>query len=105
MIILDIIKEAYKIANNRDIEKKNTRNWFNVALAYNKIHTYSSHIHGKWMCPMCHTIHECDDYSAFTGLQYPKCCDYPAGHRLDSEYATDVNNIKPLKKPTERYKP
>lgn len=103
MFIADFIKEAYKLAKEKQDQKRISKEWFDTALAYNKIHTYTSKIESKWMCPMCHKIHDSHRFSPFTGLQFPACCEYPEGPRLDKEYATDINP-KPLIKPTERYK-
>lgn len=36
-----------------------------------------------WMCPDCNQIQHPTECSALTGLQYPMCCNTPAGHRLD----------------------
>lgn len=35
-----------------------------------------------WMCPLCNKIHHPKSNSVFSGLQYPRCCDYPEGERL-----------------------
>lgn len=104
MLIIDILKEAITIAKEKRKQYNNSKEWFNTALAYNRIHTYSSISDAKWMCPMCHTIHVSYENSVFTGLQFPKCCEYPAGPRLDKEYATNISKIRHLNKPTERYK-
>lgn len=105
MLLIDILKEAIVIAKEKRKQYNISKEWFNIALAYNRIHTYSSSMpEAKWMCPMCHTIHESYEHSLFTGLQFPKCCVYQAGPRLDKEYATDISNIKRLNKPTERHK-
>jgi len=35
-----------------------------------------------WMCPTCNHIYHPVSDSVFSGLQYPACCEYPAGDRL-----------------------
>ena len=102
-MIIDLLKEAYTVVKERRKQKKISKMWFDAALAYNTLHTYSSRTDGEWMCPMCHTIHPAGNFSPFTGIQYPKCCDYPEGHRIDKDYATDIN-FNMFDKPTERYK-
>jgi len=105
IIFIDVLYEAYKLAKEKNRQHQISKDWFNVALEYNKIHTYSSRDKSKWMCPMCHKIHDSYEFSPFTGLQFPACCEYPKGNRLDKEYATSISNIKYIEKPTKRYKP
>jgi len=71
IIFIDTIIEAYKLAKEKNNQHQISKNWFNAALEYNKIHTYSSRVGAKWMCPMCHKIHDSDRFSPFTGLQFP----------------------------------
>jgi rubrerythrin len=59
------------------------------ALKFNKKHTFTNQFTtGKWMCPDCGTVHESNNWSCFTGSQYPKCCKYPDGDRCHGIYAT-----------------
>ncbi len=37
----------------------------------------------RWMCPTCNQIHAPYEFSAFSGLYYPSCCEYPKGPRDD----------------------
>lgn len=37
----------------------------------------------RWMCPTCNAIHAPLSCSVWSGLQYPKCCGFWEGHRLD----------------------
>jgi hypothetical protein len=41
-----------------------------------------------WMCPECNEIHRPVSCSAFSGLQFPKCCSFHEGHRLGDQFAT-----------------
>lgn len=63
---------------------------FNAALAFNKIHTYTWQSKGQWMCPTCNRVHLLCGTSPFSGLQFPECCEFPQGHRLDRAFATGV---------------
>lgn len=37
----------------------------------------------RWMCPSCNKIHAPLSCSVWSGLQYPSCCNFPEGHRLN----------------------
>jgi len=41
-----------------------------------------------WMCPTCNKIHLASSCSAFSGLQYPHCCEYRSHHRLYNDIRT-----------------
>lgn len=60
-----------------------------TALAFNRDSAYSWS-HPRWMCPSCNAIHNSTGTSAWSGLQYPACCDFPAGGRLEKRFATGV---------------
>lgn len=43
----------------------------------------------RWMCPSCNTVHPfTGEITVFTGLQFPSCCGFPAGHRQFKCHAT-----------------
>jgi hypothetical protein len=65
------------------------RAYFRRALAFNRRYTYRTR-NPQWMCPTCHGIHNPYATSAFSGLQYPECCGFEAGHRLDRRHATGL---------------
>lgn len=60
-----------------------------IAQAFNDLYTYrelfdpSKRLLGyRWMCPECNKIHEPQECSVFSGLQYPACCGTGYGNRL-----------------------
>ena len=88
--IIERIATSWKAARSR-IAKRVA---FNRALAHNKRHTYACDdlrvVGGTWMCPTCGTVHECVSHNAFTGLQFPACCEFAEGHRLHLRHATGM---------------
>jgi hypothetical protein len=72
----------------RDWLEKRRR--FHHALVFNRVCTHRR-IAPCWMCPTCHSIHDAIATNKFTGLQYPACCTFAAGHRLDKEHATGIS--------------
>lgn len=46
---------------------------------------FTSMAGNAWMCPKCNKVHLASSCSAFSGLQYPECCDHREGHRLDED--------------------
>lgn len=60
-----------------------------AAQRYNRTHTYRSS-DARWMCPTCNAIHTSTGTSPFSGLQFPACCEFSAGHRLFQVHGTEV---------------
>lgn len=88
---LECLRAAVELARKRIAERKQRRDRYAVAEAFNRLWCYRPYpSRTRWMCPLCNTAHDrLDEVSAFTGLQYPKCCDFDDGHRLYHElYAT-----------------
>ena len=101
-MILDIFKEAYAIAKKKNDARILRNEKKKVAKVFNDVYTYrhqyrktddrieqGSAMYGlmpkagyAWMCPDCNKIHEVEECSSFSGLQYPACCNTRAGHRL-----------------------
>jgi hypothetical protein len=65
---------------------------FRAALAFNRHHTYAgaTNVGGMWQCPDCGRRHHCISWSAFTGRNFPDCCGFKQGHRLDRRHATGL---------------
>lgn len=88
--IIERIATSWKAARSR-IAKRVA---FNRALVHNKRHTYACDdlrvVGGTWMCPTCGTVHECVSHNAFTGRQFPACCEFDEGHRLHRRHATGL---------------
>lgn len=91
--VLEVYKK--KKFERIDLEERKT-----IADSFNNRYTYrleyvkgmpelsGTHMHFPprggfaWMCPSCNKIHRPYENSVFSGLQYPACCKYFAGHRL-----------------------
>lgn len=104
----EILREARRIAAEKREARKDADERAAIAKAFNDRYTYrrvwkqgmgrmdkGSAMYGimppaghAWMCPECNHIHHPVESSAFTGLQYPKCCRHREGHRLDDEIRT-----------------
>lgn len=65
------------------------RRWFQTAVAYNAMHTfeYSGPCAATWMCPNCHSVHRSAVTNKFSGRQFPACCQFEAGGRLERRHA------------------
>lgn len=96
--MIQILQEAWRLYREKKRNAAREKLFFDVALAFNRVHTYQG-TNGKWMCPKCHRVHDsinaADPMSIYlTGRQYPACCDFPEGHRLNfafAGYATDTD--------------
>lgn len=69
------------------------RRSYRNALAHNKRHMYSGNpgrVGGTWCCPTCNTVHGCVAWNAFTGRQFPACCEFEAGPRQHKIHATGL---------------
>lgn len=91
-------RKARELAN----EKATTAKLFNNLYAYRMRYDESTDdrlpgtgmwgftpkIGNAWMCPTCNKVHLATSCSAFSGLQYPKCCNHGEGHRLDERIRT-----------------
>jgi hypothetical protein len=84
-MLTDLLRDLGQV---RRINRRK-RLFFQAALAYNRLHTFQ--MFGMWMCPTCNKVHPVINVSAFSGAQFPNCCEFPIGPRLDAEHATDVN--------------
>ena len=99
--MIQVFKEAWRISKENRINKKDAKNKALIAKLFNDRYTYKNiYVKGMpvligsamwgilpsngnaWMCPDCNHIYHPTECSVFTGLQYPKCCKTPAGHRL-----------------------
>lgn len=101
-MIFDILKESYKIVKDKRAVAKLKAERKHVAKVFNDMYTYrhvwldmggyidkGSAMYGlfpkkghAWMCPDCNKIHIAEECSAFSGLQFPHCCNVRSGHRL-----------------------
>ena len=87
-------RKVRKLAERDTSEKKAIARAFNDRYTYRKVliegmsflpgSSYGGpHRSGyAWMCPDCNRTHHPASDSVFSGLQYPACCQYPAGHRV-----------------------
>lgn len=108
-MMFDVLREAYKIVKQKRIVASEKAEKANVARAFNNMYTYRMRwdtstderiskgsamydIFPKkgfaWMCPECNKIHIADECSVMSGLQYPRCCSTPEGHRLYNDIRT-----------------
>lgn len=97
-----ILRKAIEISRKEKQEKADADERLLIAKHFNNRYTFRKEwVEGKerlpgtgmfgftprggyaWMCPECNKIHLPESSSSFTGLQYPRCCKYPQGHRLD----------------------
>lgn len=75
-------------ARERAHDRRNKRELFRIALTFNRRHTFPHGIApARWMCPTCNTVHASTSHNFLTGLQYPACCNFGAGHRLYRDHA------------------
>jgi hypothetical protein len=88
MSFLVFLSERIDSARKNRHARRNTRELFHIALTFNRRHTFPFDVKGRWMCPICNTVHASTSYSFLTGLQYPACCSIEAGHRLHPRHAT-----------------
>ena len=83
-----------KLADVAEVEAK----YYAVAKLFNDLHCHTGD--DLWMCPECNKVHHEDAeqtkiWSWLTGIHYPKCCRFGAGHRLFYDlYATTGNQRK-----------
>jgi len=92
-IPFNLVRAVWRMVTKRFTEKTEEQRKFDVALAYNKLHTFAGPDlnAGAWCCPTCNKVHACVAHSVFTGRQFPACCEFEAGHRLHSQHATGLN--------------
>lgn len=104
--MLVFLEEAWKLSRKIKLEREEKKQikaiakCFNDRYAYKEQYTKSKdwlpHTGAKpetqtsnvragyaWMCPECNKIHAPLSWSVFSGLQYPRCCSFPEGHRLE----------------------
>ena len=86
--MLYTIRAALKAASQRIQAARLRRARRRNALAHNRLHTYSW-LQPLWMCPTCCSVHRGGAYSKYTGVQFPACCEFDAGHRTDKCHATE----------------
>lgn len=106
--IADTLRISYKTAVERRKERELAKERKRAAAAFNDIYTYrfrwdesvDERLSGTgmwgftpksgyaWMCPDCNTVHLASSCSAMSGLQYPRCCKTPEGHRLYHDIRT-----------------
>lgn len=101
MKLLKLFKEKRQIAQQRKIEHKDIAERVLIAKVFNDRYTYRKEyvitldrLPGSrmgsvkprrgyaWMCPDCNKIFHPISNHEISGLQYPKCCTTPEGHRL-----------------------
>ena len=108
-MILDIFREAYKIVKEKRRVAAEKAERALIAKVFNDLYTYRvpwQNENGErmtkgtamwnifpkagyaWMCPDCNKIHFAEECSSMSGLQYPRCCNTGAGHRLDHDIRT-----------------
>lgn len=93
-----IREEAEKIAEKKRREKTIKDKYYAVARLFNALHCHTGD--DLWMCPACNKLHPVDrektkEWGWCTGIHYPKCCSFPAGHRLFYDlYATTGDVVK-----------
>lgn len=106
-MLISFIREAWALAKTKRAERIERGEKAAIAAAFNNRYTYRKRwtdpgddLPGvgafgmrirrgyAWMCPECNRIHEPTECSAFSGLQYPKCCTTPEGHRLYDDIRT-----------------
>lgn len=96
--ILDVVRQARILVKDRQSQEHESKIKAHIAQVFNNRYTYqhryyTNSVNDKlgtygdyaWMCPNCNKIHNPVEVSAFSGLQYPACCTYPLGHRLDEK--------------------
>lgn len=109
MIVLEVLAEAWKITKEKRRVARDKAERAKIAHQFNNLFTYRERwdtstedriekgtalwgIYPKkgyaWMCPECNKVHLADECSSMSGLQYPRCCSTPAGHRLYHNYRT-----------------
>jgi hypothetical protein len=95
---LEVRAEAKKILVKQADEKAVKAKYYAAAKLFNDLHCHTGD--DLWMCPECNKVH-CQDVEQtkiwcwLTGVHYPKCCRFGAGHRLFYElYATTGNQKK-----------
>jgi len=91
--LIAIFREAARVVATKEAARKLTKAKYDAALAFNTIWTYDarSPIEARWMCPLCNSVHKfTGEITAFTGLQFPACCDIPEGHRQYKQHATPL---------------
>lgn len=81
--LLEAWQRAWREVRTRNVE---AREKCAIAKAFNDRYCYR-HKHPTvgdncWMCPECNITHARIGHDFLTGLQYPACCSYPAGHRF-----------------------
>jgi hypothetical protein len=101
MILFDFITEAWTSAKLKHFQRTEIGQKAKIAEAFNVRYTHREEwiknmpvlggtaVYGMlprggfaWMCPSCNKIHHPISCSVFSGLQYPRCCGFPEGHRL-----------------------
>jgi hypothetical protein len=95
-----IWREAKVIAKEKRKEELDIKQRKDIAKLFNKRYTYlneyvpnlerlpgngmygfTARVGYAWMCPDCNKIHHPTHQDVWTGIQYPKCCYTPEGHR------------------------
>jgi hypothetical protein len=74
-------RESWRQARTRSARRAS-------ALAFNRVETFTRLSRAQWMCPRCNKIHKAIGTSPFTGLQFPACCVFDEGGRLDKGHCT-----------------
>lgn len=90
--------EARKITKKKRKEARIKAKYYKAALAFNALHCHTGD--DLWMCPECNKVHSSDTtktkkWGWLTGRQYPACCRFLNGHRLEYEdHATTGDCVK-----------
>ena len=83
--IIAVLREARKITAEKRLAKIDSDERAAIAKAFNDRYTYrfkyKKAVERAWMCPECNRIHDSCGYDLLTGMQFPPCCQTPAGHR------------------------
>lgn len=82
-----------KFIRDRIAARRLRKQRFEIALAFNRHYTFSGTrpLGGLWRCPSCSKIHQCASTSSISGRQFPSCCEFGFGHRLDKRHATGLS--------------
>lgn len=84
--IIEVLREACKITEKKKRDKIDSNELTAIAKAFNDRYTYRFIYTGAqkhaWMCSKCNRVHISCGFSAFTGVEFPACCQTPFGDRL-----------------------
>lgn len=88
--VIAALPEARKIAAEKARAAGLAKAKLKAALQFNSLHAYHPDGRQEWMCPTCNKTHtRFREVSVWTGYQYPKCCEFPEGHKQYETYGYD----------------